>query len=194
MVPVHQCFWLKMKKEKFTVWPARWKTSPIETGRRGFAPAVPVAANSQQMLRDLARATDEISCLRRFAKSSPRSAGFAGLGWHIWSRTRINRCVPWRGPDRKRLSGESANHVGIYGTRSRPDRHGHPHRPGGNLFNSVKHPDFALWREEACIVVFRSSIGLPLKADNKPLAPAVYSSEPDGFECDLIESIHGAGR
>ena len=131
----------------------------------------------------LVRATDEISLLTKICQIVTEIGGFrlAWVGYMEQDRERTVRPVAWAGSE----SGYLENLQITWADTERG------HGPTGTAIRTgqtficsdlAKQADFAPWREEALPRGFRSSIGLPLKADNKTFgALTVYSSEPDAF-------------
>ena len=131
----------------------------------------------------LVRATDEISLLTKICQIVTEIGGFrlAWVGYMEQDKDKSVRPMAWAGSEAGYLENlqitwaDTERGHGPTGTAIRTGQ-------AVTCSDLAKHPDFAPWREEALHRGFRSSIGLPLKADNKTFgALAVYSSEPDGF-------------
>jgi PAS domain S-box-containing protein len=129
------------------------------------------------------RATDESTLLTKVCQLITEIGGFrlAWVGYMEQDENKSVRPVAWAGPEAgyvEHLRVSWADTDRGHGPSGAAIRTGQP-----TIFSDLAgQPDFVPWREAALRHGFGSSIGLPLKVDNKIVgALAVYSSEADPF-------------
>ena len=129
------------------------------------------------------RATDETTLLTKICQIITEIGGFrlAWVGYSGQDESKSVRPVAWAGAGAGYLENlqiswaDTERGRGPTGTAIRTGR-------PTTFANLAENPDFAPWREEALRHGFSSSIGLPLKADDKIFgALTVYSSQADAF-------------
>ena len=129
------------------------------------------------------RATDEIKLLTKICQIITEVGEFplAWVGYSEQDESKSVRPVVWAGAEAGYLENlqvswaETEHGCGPTGMSIRT---GQP----ATFSNLAENPNFAPWRQEALRHGLRSSIGLPLKADDKIFgALTVYSSQADAF-------------
>ncbi|MGA9778047.1 MAG: PAS domain S-box protein [Limisphaerales bacterium] len=129
------------------------------------------------------RATDEIKLLTMICQILTETGGFrlAWVGYSEQDESKSVRPIAWAGAEAHYLENlqiswaDTERGRGPTGTAIRT---GQP----TTFSNLAESPNFAPWREETLRHGFSSSIGLPLKADDKIFgALTVYASQADAF-------------
>ncbi|HXR47027.1 MAG TPA: PAS domain S-box protein [Candidatus Limnocylindrales bacterium] len=129
------------------------------------------------------RATDETTLLTKICQIITEIGGFrlAWVGYSGQDESKSVRPVAWAGAGAGYLENlqiswaDTERGRGPTGTAIRTGR-------PTTFANLAENPDFAPWREEALRHGFSSSIGLPLKADDKIFGVlSVFSSQADAF-------------
>ena len=129
------------------------------------------------------RATDEMELLTKICQIITEIGGFplAWVGYAEQDESKSIRPIAWAGARAgylEHLQISWADTERGRGPTGVSIRTGQP----AAFSNLAENPDFAPWRKEALRHGFSSSIGLPLKADDKIFgALTVYSSQADAF-------------
>lgn len=131
----------------------------------------------------LVRATDEMELLTKICQIITEIGGFplVWVGYSEQDESKSVRPIAWAGAKARYLENLQISWADTErgcGPTGVSIRSGQP----ATFSNLAENPKFAPWREEALRHGFSSSIGLPLKADEKIFgALTVYSSQADAF-------------